>query len=126
MSVVQPNNICTDCIFLNYAGCRPGSRTTLVSAKVVKTIYAPFGIIRVIGREEGRDGLTRQAQTSPPRTRASDQGPHGRRGIGVGRKNEVEREVMATKHPPWMNGSDLLEHFFENCNLFTHEIFCGL
>ena len=54
------------------AGFRPGSRPTFVSAKGGKTIDAPFGLIGLIGREEGGDGLTREAQTSPSRTRASD------------------------------------------------------
>ncbi|HNP59707.1 MAG TPA: hypothetical protein PKM72_02640 [Nitrospirales bacterium] len=33
------------------AGFRPGSRTTFVSAKVVKTIDAPFGLIKEEGRQ---------------------------------------------------------------------------
>ncbi len=38
------------------AGFRPGSRATFVSAKVGKTIDAPPGLIRLIGREEGETG----------------------------------------------------------------------
>jgi hypothetical protein len=56
------------------AGFRPGGRPTFVSAKVGKTNDAPPGRIGLIGREGGRGGLTRWARTSPPRTRASDQG----------------------------------------------------
>jgi hypothetical protein len=56
-------------------------RNLCVEAKGPKTSDAPPGLIRLIGREVGGDGLTRGAQTSPPRKRASD---HGDRAAGVG------------------------------------------
>ncbi len=61
------------------AECRPGSRGPFVPAKGPKTGDAPPGLMRLIGRKTGEGGLTRRAQTGPPRKRASNQGTGGRR-----------------------------------------------
>ncbi|MGE0478479.1 MAG: hypothetical protein AB7P32_17105 [Nitrospirales bacterium] len=69
-------------LYVEDAGCRPGSRVIawrvpngaifVMEGKGPKTIDAPLGLIGLIGRQVGGDGLTRGARTSPSRTRASD------------------------------------------------------
>jgi hypothetical protein len=53
------------------AGFRPGRRGPFVSAKGPKTIDAPSGLIRGDGRQLGKGGPTRSAQTRPASRQAS-------------------------------------------------------
>ena len=50
-------------VSLMFAGFRPGSRATFVSAKVAKTSDAPSGLMRGDGRKFAEGGPTRRART---------------------------------------------------------------
>ncbi|MGP0591796.1 hypothetical protein ACTRXD_04540 [Nitrospira sp. T9] len=51
---------------------------------------APSGLMGLLGRAEMGEGLTREAQTSPSRTRASDQGAE-RQASDKGKKSVPSR-----------------------------------
>ena len=76
------------------AGFRPGSRTTLVSAKGPKTIDAQFGRIRLIGREAGR--RANSLRSNKPVENKSVRSGGRTAGVGQGKGAKIKKKRSTT------------------------------